>query len=314
MTLGVFDAIHEGHQALISNVRAEGARLGVPTLVFTFERHPLALLAPPRCPATILQPSAKAAHFGALGVDLCLILPFREEIARITADEFAKDVLAGRCRARHITCGPNFHFGRGGEGDVRFLREAGERLGFGVTVMEPIHSAAGMVSSSLIRTTLLEGRVRDAAKMLTRPYTISAEVVGGDRRGRTIGYPTANLRPPADQLIPADGVYAVRVRTPLDDRRREWGGMLNIGKRPTFEGAGPSTEVHIFDFCGDLIGRTIDVSFVRRIRDERKFNGVDSLVAQLRNDESECRELLTGNGEETRATESAAADGLPNRT
>ncbi len=294
MTIGVFDAIHRGHQALIRRAKEQASVLGVRSLVFTFERHPLALLAPAYCPPTLLQPEIKARLIESLGIDLCLLLPFTAEVAATPADEFIKKILAGRCRARYVVCGKNFSFGAGGKGNARMLAELGPKFGFKVEVFDPVLEGHHWISSTRVRDTLLEGSIRHATEMLSRRYGFQAKVVTGDARGRTIGFPTANLVPAADQLVPADGVYAVAVSV-LDDqgaKSERHGGMLNIGQRPTFEGAGRSMEVHLFDFSRELVGRTVEIEFIERIRDEKKFSGVETLVAQLREDEATCRKIL----------------------
>ncbi|MBI1785590.1 bifunctional riboflavin kinase/FAD synthetase [Candidatus Sumerlaeota bacterium] len=286
VTIGVFDAVHRGHQALIQRAREEARRRGILSLVFTFERHPLNVLAPAYCPPAILQPDQKAALIAGLGVDLSLLLEFTAEFASISAGVFIEDILVGKCRTKFLNCGRNFSFGAGAKGHADLLIKEGKQFGFDVEILELVSEGASMVSSSRIRQSLLQGRVEDAATMLTRPYGFAAQVITGDQRGRQIGYPTANLLPPADQLIPADGVYAVRVAAEQEGPRL--GGMLNIGTRPTFD-AGRSIEVHLFDFSGELVGRTIEVEFLSRIRDERKFASVDALIAQLKQDEAACR-------------------------
>lgn len=297
ITIGVFDAVHRGHQMLIKRARDEARMRAVSSLVFTFERHPLALLAPVHCPPAITQPGEKARLIEQLDVDACLILPFTREVAGIPAEEFIRDILVRRCGVRFITCGWNFSFGAGGKGTTQMLKSMGEELGFDVEIFDPMIQGHSPISSTGVRNLLIEGDVAEAVEMLGRRYGFSAEVVTGDRRGRTIGYPTANLRPGENQLIPAEGVYAVAVAAGsgvqggLKNGEATLGGMMNIGRRPTFAGAGPSIEVHIFDFDRDIVGQSIRVEFIKRIRDEIKFDGVEQLVAQLGRDEATCREI-----------------------
>lgn len=290
MTIGVFDAVHRGHQALIRRAMEEAVARGARSLVFTFERHPLAVLAPAYCPPTVLQPEAKARIMESLGVDLCLMLPFTEAFAKTPSEAFVEGVISGRCRARHVLCGGNFTFGAQGKGTPALLREMGARLGFTVEVYDAVVEGHSLISSSRIRDTLLQGDVEQAAAMLTRPYGFDARVVTGDARGRQIGFPTANLEPREGQLIPADGVYAIRARV---EGGAALGGMINIGFRPTFDGKRRSIEAHLFDFSGDLVGKTIEIEFIARVRDEQKFSGIDALVAQLKRDEAECRAILS---------------------
>jgi riboflavin kinase / FMN adenylyltransferase len=289
LTIGVFDAVHLGHQALIRRTREESARRGLKSLVFTFERHPLALLAPVHCPPTLTQPRARAALIEKLGVDLLLLLRFTREVASIPPDAFVERVLVGLCRVRFLICGRDFSFGAGGRGNVQLLKELSTTFGYDIEVLSPVTEGRSAISSTRVRDTLLSGDVELVVPMLGRRYAFSAEVVTGDQRGRQIGFPTANLIPETGQLIPADGVYAVFVS--LDGRRH--GAMLNIGSRPTFEGAGRSVEAHLFDFSGELVGRTVELEFVKRLRDERKFSSVDALVEQLRHDEAASREILS---------------------
>ncbi len=288
VTIGVFDAVHRGHQMIIKRARDEARMRAVTSLVVTFERHPLALLAPVHCPPAITQPEEKARLIEGLDVDACLMLRFTSEVADIPAEEFIREILVRRCGVRFITCGWNFSFGAGGKGTTEMLKSAGEELGFDVEIFEPMIQGHSPISSTGVRNLLIEGDVAEAVELLGRRYGFSAEVVTGDRRGRTIGYPTANLKPGENQLIPSEGVYAVAVET---GDGAELGGMMNIGHRPTFAGAGPSIEVHIFDFDRDIVRQAIRVEFIERVRDEIKFDGVEKLVAQLGRDEAKCREI-----------------------
>lgn len=290
VTIGVFDAVHLGHQALMRRTREEAVRRNLRSLVFTFERHPLALLAPVHCPPTLTQPKRRIPLIEGQGVDLLLLLRFTHEIAAIPAEEFVEKVLVGLCRARFVICGRDFSFGAGGKGNVQLLRELSTTFGYDLEVLAPVMEGRSVISSTRIRDLLISGDVENVVPMLSRRYGFSAEVVTGDARGRQIGFPTANLMPETGQLIPADGVYAVCVTS----AGKRHGGMLNIGSRPTFDGAGRSIEVHLFDFHDNLVGQTIDMEFVRRIRDEQKFSSVEALIAQLRRDEADCRHLLAG--------------------
>lgn len=287
MTIGVFDAVHRGHQMLIRRTLAEAAARAVRSLVFTFDRHPLAVLAPAHCPDRLTQPDEKARLIEAQGVDLCFMLEFTPDVAAIEPQAFIRDILVGRCGVRYIVCGENFTFGAGARGDGDMLRRQGSQLGFDVEVCAPVMEGASQASSSRIRAVLIGGEVAEAAALLGRPYGFEARVVKGDGRGRRLGYPTANFELPPDQLAPADGVYAVAV-TVGGERH---GAMMNIGARPTFAGAGRAVEAHLFDFDGDLTGQAARVDFLQRVRDERKFDGPEELIAQLRRDEVFCGEV-----------------------
>jgi riboflavin kinase/FMN adenylyltransferase len=224
------------------------------------------------------------------------MLPFTREFAATPAERFIEEVLIGKCRARYLACGHDFSFGQGGRGDVAMLREYATRAGFEVDVLDAVEEGSSIVSSSRVRQALLQGHVEEAASLLTRPYALRGEVVPGEARGRTIGYPTANLKPPLGQLIPAVGVYAVAAtidpeRADSGEPASRWGGMLNIGYRPTFDGRTLSIEAHLFDFSGELVGRTVEIEFLRRIRDEMKFSGIGALTEQLRRDEQTCRRI-----------------------
>lgn len=287
MTIGVFDAVHRGHQMVIRRARDQARMRAIKSLVFTFERHPLALLAPAYCPPTLTQPDEKARLIERLEIDVCLMLRFTPEVAAIPADQFIDDILVRRCQVRYITCGWNFSFGAGGKGNTQMLKQRGREMKFDVEILEPMNESSSPISSTRVREHLLEGRVEDAPKFLQRRYGFHAEVISGHQRGRQIGYPTANLKPPANQLIPADGVYAILMR--VDDQY--YGGMMNIGSRPTFEGAGRAMEAHLFHFSGDLLGQTVWVEFIERVREEKKFSGVEELVAQLKRDEAACSRI-----------------------
>lgn len=295
-TIGVFDGVHRGHHALIDRTVSEARAAGLASLVFTFERHPLALLAPAHRPPTLTPVDRKLELIAERGPDFALALDFTKDFAATPPESFVREVLVGRCRARRLICGGNFSFGAGGRGDVRLLQSMGPALDLDTEVVESVGDSGAPVSSTRIRDALIEGRVEEAAAMLSRPYDFRAEVVGGRRLGRTIGFPTANLRPPEDQLVPADGVYAMEVLVPGPDGARggggTFGGMLNAGTRPTFDGAGRAVEVHLLDFAGELVGRELEVRFLGRVREERKFAGVEELVAQLHRDAAASREIL----------------------
>jgi riboflavin kinase/FMN adenylyltransferase len=291
LTIGVFDGVHRGHQALIERAVAEAARRGLRSLVLTFVAHPLALLAPPYAPPSLSDPAEKARLIERCAVELCAMIDFTAPFASTPAREFLERIVVGICRARVVVCGDDFRFGARGAGDIALLREAGATLGFDLALCPSLLDGGQPVKSTRIRLCLHSGALAEANRLLGRPYTLPGRVVEGDRRGRTIGYPTANLEPPAGRLVPASGVYAVRAR--LDDAMV--GGMMNIGTRPTFGGQGRTIEAHFFDFAGELYGRELAVRLIARVREERRFESPEELVAQLRDDEAACRAML-GNG------------------
>ncbi len=288
LTIGMFDGVHRGHQLLISRVRARGRELGVPAAAFTFRVHPLTLLAPPYAPPLLSDPAEKAALLARHGLDFALMLDFTPAFAALSARQFIDEILLRRGRVRFLACGDDFRFGHLGAGDVALLRTVADAGAFELEVLPALLEDGAPIRSTRIRQSLLDGHLESANLMLGRPYTLAGRVVSGDRRGRTIGYPTANIEPPPGRLVPAHGVYAVRVA--LGDRH--WGAMLNIGVRPTFSGARRTIEAFLFDFEGDLYDHDLALTFVARVREERRFESVESLVRQLTLDEQACRALL----------------------
>jgi riboflavin kinase/FMN adenylyltransferase len=291
LTVGVFDGVHRGHQMLLAATIEHARRLGVPALVLTFADHPLRLLAPPYAPPLLTTAEEKADLLRAHGADLCLMLDFDAALAATPPAAFLEEIVAGVCRARRIVCGGDFRFGSAGGGDVELLRRMGPELGYEVDVRDDLMEGNAAVRSSRVRSRLLEGDVEEARLLLGRPYSLTGIVTAGDRRGRRIGYPTANLVPPEGRLAPQNGVYAVRGELPDGSRH---GGMANIGVRPTFGSDRRTIEAHLFDFEGDLYDRRISVQFLRKIREERRFESPQALIEQLRADEKVCRSILSG--------------------
>lgn len=296
VTPGNHDGVHLGHRALISTARDLAARSGLSTMGMCFDPHPTSVLAPDRAPVLLTPMARRVELMRGAGCDDVAVLAFDRDFAQTSPESFVQRVLVERCRARAVVVGPDFHFGSKRTGNVETLRALGREHGFSVTVVRPVLFEGEPVSSTRVRRVLAEeGDVVAAARMMTRVHDVEGEVVRGDQRGRTIGFPTANLRLGEVQL-PADGVYAVAVSVTGGDGTRLL-GVANLGKRPTF-GAGPSVEVHLFDFEGDLYGKTLRVGFVSRVRPEQKFAGVDALVAQIRQDCERAREALAATDEE----------------
>ena len=288
VTPGNHDGVHLGHRALLDAAREMGARDGFAVTVLTFDPHPAHVLAPSRAPALLTTLARRTELLRALGADRVEVLRFDRARAAQAPEAFVDEVLAGKLGARGVVVGPDFRFGRGATGDVDMLRALGESRGFGVRVVEPVRLDGAVISSTRIRAALGDGDVEAAARLLGRVHDVDAQIVEGDRRGRTIGFPTANLR--CDPvLLPADGVYAVVAR--LHGEAELLRGVANLGVRPTV-GAGRSIEVHLFDFDRDVYGKRIRVGFVHRLRAEKKFDGLDALKAQIATDAAEARRAL----------------------
>ncbi len=291
VTIGAFDGLHQGHQALVARA-VEGARAaGLLSLIMTFQNHPLCTLAPPYCPKRLLERRRKHALLAGMGVDVTADVAFTEEFAAIAAEDFVTKTLLQECRARRVVCGYDFTFGRAGAGDMELLREMGRRLGFEVDVLEPVADQAIAVKSTMIRDCLLSGDVERAARLLTRPYDLAGQVASRSGRGRTLGFPTANVQVDAARVIPARGVYfcAAQLESCPDAVR---GAMVNIGHSPTFGEHQLAIEAHLLDFDGELVGSELRLHFLKRLRDERKFSGPEELIGQLERDRDESRRLL----------------------
>lgn len=285
VTIGNFDGVHRGHRVLIDATLARAAALGAPTVVLTFDPAPRDVLRPNNGIPRIQSLDRKRVHLERAGVDAVVVQPFDLELAAMEPATFCSVRLAGDLQVRALVVGHDFRFGRGRSGTAAVLRDT---LQVTVDEVGPLVDEHGPVSSSRIREALGRGAVAEAAVLLGRPHELVGTVIPGDRRGRTIGFPTANLIPEGG-LIPPNGVYAVRV--PLDGRSQP--GVANLGLRPTFDGQTVRLEVHLFDYQGDLYGRSLIVELVDRIREERRFDGIDALVAQIRADAEAARRLLT---------------------
>ncbi|SHI43869.1 bifunctional riboflavin kinase/FAD synthetase [Desulfofundulus thermosubterraneus] len=285
--LGNFDGVHLGHRQLICKmVTAARERKATPA-VFTFHPHPLAVLDPEHAPPLLLTPHAKEKIMCRLGVEVLLRVPFTAEFARIGPREFIEEVLFRGLGVKTVFVGYNYTFGYRGEGTPELLKEYSRKYGFEVHVVPPVTVDGQVVSSTLIRSLLLAGEVTKAARFMGYYPFVEGQVVTGDRRGSTLGFPTANLNPEEGLLIPANGVYSVEVEVDGD----RFLGVANIGTKPTFNAKNvrPNIEVHLLDFQGDLYGRWILVRFRRRLREERRFASVAELVAQIQKDIHQAR-------------------------
>lgn len=290
LTIGSFDGVHKGHQAVIRKLTA-GARLaGAPAVVLTFHPHPAAVLRGRAGQIYLTSPEERAELLGELGVDMVITQAFTRSLANQTAREYVHH-LAQALGLRHLLIGHDFALGRNREGDLPTLQRLGKEYDFAVNVVRPIVIGGKVVSSSRIRAALAdEGNVRSVRHLLGRTYRVFGAVVPGDGRGRTIGIPTANLDVPLDRILPKVGVYACQVCL----AEGTYPAVANIGLRPTFtEGEViPRLEAHLMDYTGNLYGQTVRVDFIARLRDERRFDGIDALVAQIQADIALARRIL----------------------
>lgn len=290
VTLGNFDGVHLGHQKIFRRLIEKANRLNGTSVVYTFEPHPIKVLYPERRMPLITSYQERAALVEQLGVDVLVSAPFDRGFASRSAKEFVQEVLVGSIGAKEVLVGYDYAFGRNREGDIGLLQQLGRDLGFKVEIVPPVMMNGHAVSSSRIRSVVEEqGDVALAARMMGREFCLEGVVVEGHKRGKSLGYPTANLRL-ENELLPKPGVYAVIVR--MEGGESTWGGMANLGTNPTFSERLLSFEVHIFDFQGDLYGQRLKVALVERLREERRFPSVEALVAQLGRDEQASRAVL----------------------
>ena len=288
VTIGNFDGVHLGHQFIFRRLVEEARQEGCPAVVISFDPHPKMVLHPERRPFYLItSPEEKIRLAAGFGIDAFILIPFTLDYAGTTAEAFVREILWERLRIRKILIGHDYTFGRGKEGNETFLTEAGHRLGFAVEVMNAFSIGDTVVSSTKIRDALLAGEVGFAATLLGRPYNLSGRVVSGNRRGSDLGFPTANIAPDKE-LVPARGVYAVRCL--LEGESHD--GVLNIGFNPTFGDGKLSIEVHLLRFHRNIYGKTLDVHFIERIRDEVRFKGPEELIAQIDRDIARAQEIL----------------------
>ncbi|ASY55458.1 bifunctional riboflavin kinase/FAD synthetase [Sinorhizobium sp. CCBAU 05631] len=292
IAIGNFDGVHRGHQSVLNRALDEAKGRGVPGLVLTFEPHPRTVFRPDQPVFRLTPAPLKARILEGMGFGAVIEYPFDRTFSELSASDFIHRILREWLHASHVVTGFDFHFGKGREGGPAFLMAAGAQEGFGVTLVDAFRDEnAAVISSSFIRSLLAEGDVAHAAGLLGYRYTVEAEVIGGKKLGRTLGYPTANMRLPAEVEL-RSGIYAVRFR--------RWDGSLydgvaSFGRRPTIDSDGEALlETFVFDFSGDLYGEVCAVSFFGHLRDEVKFDGLEPLMVQMREDEKEARALLSG--------------------
>lgn len=294
VTIGNFDGVHRGHQAVIGEAGRVAKRLDLPLGVLTFEPHPRSVFQPDAPPFRLTSLRTKAHDLEALGVDCLYVLHFDLEFSKRTAQAFVADILVGGLEVRHVVVGDDFVFGHARRGNVEELGRMAAEQGFGLTCVAPVTAAAGagkVFSSGAIRDLLRQGDPRAAARRLGRFWELEGRVEEGNRRGKGLGFPTANLGL-GEYLRPATGIYAVRAG--LDQGRDTvWrDGVASLGRRPTFGGKELLLEVHLFDFSADLYGRHLRVAMIEFLREERKFDRPDALISQMREDAERAREVL----------------------
>lgn len=290
-TVGTFDGVHRGHLDLIARLVARAHTLGLPSLAVTFEPHPLAVVNPAAAPPLLTVGDEKLEVLAETGLDYLAVVDFTPALAALTAEEFVTGVLCGPLRMRDLLIGHDHGLGRERAGTADVLATLGRVHGFGVGVVDPVSAADGRwISSTAIRRAVAGGDLVHAAEFLGRPYSITGTVVPGAQRGRALGFPTLNLSaPPERKLLPPDGVYSVRVQTP----RGTFGGMMNLGGRPTFDDEARTLEAYLFDVSDDFYGQRVRVDMIRRLREVRRFPSPEALVAQIREDEVAARFSLT---------------------
>ena len=289
--IGNFDGVHLGHQAVISAAQAEARARSAPSAVLTFEPHPRSFFRPDAPPFRLMNATARQHRLERLGVDHLYECPFNADLAALSPEGFAREILVGRYGIRHAVVGADFFFGKDRAGTAETLGELGAELGFGVTVLPLVGTEAGEVSSTAIRAALSEGRPEEAARMLGHWHRIEGIVEHGEKRGRELGFPTANISI-AGLHPPRFGVYAVLVDVLTGPHAGSYHGACSIGTRPQFGGEVPNCETYLFDFSGDLYGETLSVALVAFLRPEQTFDGLDALVAQMQADCARAREIL----------------------
>ncbi|MBX7118506.1 MAG: bifunctional riboflavin kinase/FAD synthetase [Gemmatimonadaceae bacterium] len=289
-TVGTFDGVHRGHRLVLEALAAAARARGLPAVLVTFDPHPLQVVNPAAAPPLLTVGIEKSEVLAESPIDYVVVLPFTPVLATYGADTFVDVVLRERLGLQHLLVGYDHGFGRGRSGDASVLQALGAARGFGVDVVPPVLGADGRpISSTSIRRALAGGDLVRATDGLGRPYSACGRVEHGAARGRAIGFRTLNVAlPPAHKLLPPEGVYAVRVQTP----RGAFGGMMNLGPRPTFDESEARLEAHLFDVDGDFYGQRVRIDFIARLRETRKFVSPEALRAQLRQDEAAARAVL----------------------
>lgn len=288
VTVGTFDGVHRGHRAVLAEITRRARVSGRQSVLACFEPHPLAVVNPAAAPARLTTAAERLEALACCELDRVLVLGFDAAMAALEPEQFVEQVLLDAAGMRELVIGHDHRFGRGRRGNVALLEQMGRSHGFSVDVVPVVSAGEDVVSSTAIRRAVAGGDLDTAARMLGRRYAVSALVEQGERRGRTIGFPTLNLGIPEDKLMPPDGVWAVRVETPAG----QFGGMMNQGHRPTFDDGRRLLEVHLFDFSGDLYARQVRIEWVAPLRPIRRFAGLAALQQQLEQDGKRARAAL----------------------
>ncbi len=291
VAMGNFDGVHRGHQSVIGLARVEGLRLNAPLGVITFEPHPRQVFAPDAPPFRLMNAEARAHRMEKLGVERLYEVPFNAALAAMSPREFAAEVLAKGLGVAHVVVGADFCFGNRRSGTATDLAAFGAEFGFGVTIATLVADAGEEISSTSIRTALSEGRARDAARMLGHWHRIEGEVIHGEKRGRELGFPTANMNV-AGLHLPRFGVYAVKIDVLSGAHKGTYDGAASLGIRPMFGDNVPNLETYLFDFKGDLYGADLSVALIDYLRPELKFDGLPALIAQMDQDCAKARAIL----------------------
>jgi len=304
-TIGNFDGVHLGHQAILQQLKKQGEKHGLPTVVMMFEPQPREFFAPDQAPARLANMSEKLQDLASFGIDYVLCLPFNQKLRSMSADQFIQSILLDGLKISHLIVGDDFRFGCDRTGDYQLLQKTGSESGFSVEDTKTFELEGERVSSTRVRECLSANDLESANKLLGRPYRMSGRIGYGRQLGRTIGVPTANVILQRNKL-PMTGVYAVKATEitvaachessvqDQDGKTVEWQGVANIGVKPTVAGTPePSLEVHIFDFSDDLYGKRLTIEFCQKIREEKKFNGLDELKAAIANDMQVAREFFS---------------------
>lgn len=289
LTIGTFDGVHLGHQAILRSLRAGAQKLNAPAVVLTFHPQPAVVFKQREIASSLTTPDERAKIMGEMGMDFVITHPFNLQTAGITAEEFIT-TLKSKLGFTWLGVGEDFALGKGRQGNVEFLRSLGDKYGYHLEVFSPVEMEGERISSSRIRLAVKAGDVQMAAKLLGRSYVLSGEVVRGEGRGRKLGIPTANLKLNPEKLVPASGVYACRVVVGQD----VFPAAVNIGVRPTFDGDQTTSwvEAHLLDYSSDLYGQAISVEFIHRLRGEKRFSGVEELLEQIHRDIQTTRDTV----------------------
>ncbi len=293
LTIGSFDGVHRGHQHLVRQLVQHAHETGRLSAVLTFYPHPRAVLQPEMHPIYLSTPEERTAILESLGLDLLIVLTFTRQLADTSAETFITD-LYNKLHMRELWVGPDFALGRGRRGDISTLQTLAQQLGYELHIISPIYEGGEPISSTRIRLALSKGQVNEAAGLLGRPYSIAGQVRPGARRGRTLGYRTANLQLDPTRAMPANGVYAVwaLMQEGGDEARRRYPAVANVGIRPSFDAGERLLEVHLLDYAGDLYGKRLVIEFIQWIRAERRFEDVAQLIQQIRQDVTAARAAL----------------------